>query len=85
MLRQKGRLIAKEKPHLKLSDNPCLTVLRFPITTMEHATLAPDQLVPLASQTYLELLVDDGACQQGGNEDIVDVVHHHRPWRGLVL
>ena len=52
---------------------------------MEHATLAPDQLVPLASQTYLELLVDDRACQQGGNEDIVDVVHHHRPWRGLVL
>ena len=52
---------------------------------MEHTTLAPDQLVPLASQTYLELLVDDGARQEGGNEHIVDVVDHHRSWGGLVL
>ena len=70
---------------LKLSDNPRLAVLRLPITPVEHAALTPDQLVPFASQTYLELLVDDGARQQGGNEDIVDVVHNHRPWRGFIL
>ena len=32
--------------HLKLCDHPSLAVLWFPVPTVEHATLAPDQLVP---------------------------------------